>query len=150
MTAQNAFFGLSNLCRQKPITREEEEEGKNYRNNEYENVRDFFNKIIEEFIQPWIDVEDVDSAINFCRRHPFDAFTKLVAELLVQEGHPSISSKTAPFYHTEKIEWDTLFDKLKMLKGSRVWTYAPIAEERSVNDILYQIRYYQQNGEFAP
>lgn len=148
-TAQNVFLALSNLCRQKPITAEEEEEGKNYRNNEYNNVREFFNKIVEEFIQPWIEVEDVDPAINFCRRHPFDAFTKLVAELLVQEGCPSVSSKTAPFYHSEKIDWDVLFEKLKPLKGSKVWTYPPIAEERSVNDILYQLRYYLQNGEFA-
>lgn len=147
-TAQNVFLALSNLCRQKPISIEEEKEKKNYRDNEYCNVRTFFNKIVEEFIQPWLDVKDIDPAINFCRRHPFDAFTKLVAELLVQERHPSTSSKTAPFYHTEKIDWDKLFDKLKPLKDSKVWKYPPIVDERSVSDILYQIRYYLQNGEF--
>lgn len=150
LTAQNVFFGLSNLCRQKPVSKEEQDEGKNFRNKEYDNVREFFNRLVEEFIEPWIKVGDIDSAINFCRRHPFDAFTKLVAEMLIQEGHPSISSKTAPFYHDAKINWNTLFEKLKPLKGSRVWTYGPIVEERSVNDILYQIRYYVQNGEYAP
>lgn len=95
-------------------------------------------------------MENIDSAINFCRRHPFDAFTKLVAEILIQEGHPSTSSKTAPFYHNEKIDWKKLFDKLKPLKSSKVWIYDPIADERNVSDILYQIRYYLQNGEYAP
>jgi len=149
-TAQNVFIALSNLCRQKPVTLEEQDENKNFRDKEYENVREFFNKIVKEFIEPWVNVGDVDSAINFCRRFPFEAFTKLVAEILVQEGHPSVTSKAAPFYHKDPIDWDDLFDKLKPLKGSQIWTYEPIAEERSANDILYQIRYYMQNGTFAP
>lgn len=149
LTAQNVFIALSNLCRQQPIDKEEEEQGKNFREIEYHNVKEFFNRIVTDFIEPWISVGNIDSAINFCRRHPFDAFTKLVAEILVQEGLPSTSSKTAPFYHNEKIQWDNLFDRLKPLKSSQVWTYAPIAEERSVNDTLYQIRFYQQNGSYA-
>jgi len=149
-TAQNVFSALSNLVRQKPVDKEEEEQGKNYREYEYRNVREFFNRLVEEFIEPWISVRNIDSAINFARIHPFDAFTKLVAEMLIQDGYPSSTTKTAPFFHSQQIDWNRLFQKLKPLKDSNIWNYPPIAQQRNVNDILYQLRYLIQNGKFAP
>src|SRR5207245_6702018 len=41
LTAQNAFSALMQLCRAKPVTQKEEDEGKNYRKYEYANVREF-------------------------------------------------------------------------------------------------------------
>lgn len=149
LTAQNTFTALSNLCRAKPITQTEEEEGKNYREHEYKNVREYFDRIITEFIEPWIEVGAIDTAINFCRIHPFEAFTKIVHDFLVDDGHPSAGTKSAPFYHDIKIDWDGLLKRLSPLKDSKIWNVPVIAQERNKGDLKARLRYIiQNNGKF--
>jgi len=148
LTAQNVFVVLTHLCRAKPISTKEEEDGKNFREDEYKNVLDFMNRVITEFIEPWIAVKDIDSAMSFCKRHPFEAFVKLVADKLIAEGHPGVSSKAAPLYHDETINWDNVFAVFKPLKSKDVWTYGPITNVRNVNDIQNELRCYMSNGHF--
>ena len=145
MTAQNVYTALSNLCRTKPISEKEELEKKNYREEEYRNIREFLNQVIEEFIQPWIENEGVESCINFCKRHPFDAFTKITHDLLVEEGHPSSSTKASPFYNTDTINWKKIMDKLKPLKDQKIWNHPDINQERNIKDIKGRLMYMVRN-----
>ncbi len=141
LTAQNTFKALSNLCRAKPVTHDEEVGGKNYREKEYQNVRHFFNKLLTEFIEPWINVGAIETAINFCRIHPFDAFAKIVEDLLVEAGLPGHGTSAAPFYNDRDIDWTSLFERLSPLKDNKIWNYPMIEKERSVKDIKNRLRY---------
>jgi len=148
MTAQNTFSALIQLCRAKPITATEEEENKNYRKYEYANVKEFFDRIIKEFIQPWINVGEIETVINFCRRYQFEAFARIVQDLLVQDGLPGSSSKAAPFYHDQKIDWDRLFNRLSAFKDVKLWQYRLIEQERSIQDLKSRLRYFLENGTY--
>lgn len=145
LTAQNTFKALSNLCRAKPVTHDEEVTNKNFREIEYQNVKQFFNKIVSEFVEPWIQVGAIDTAINFCRIHPFDAFAKIVEELLVEAGLPGPGTSAAPFYHDREIEWDKLFQRLSPLKDNKIWNYPMIEKDRAVKDIKNRLRYMMDN-----
>jgi len=145
MTAQNIFAALMQLCRSKPVNREEEEQGLNYRKYEYANVKEFFDRVVTEFIQPWIKVGQIETVINFCRRYPFEAFARIVHDLLVEDGLPSASTRASPFFHDRKIDWDRLFNKLALLKDSMLWQDPRIEQERSVADLKSRLRYYIEN-----
>jgi hypothetical protein len=150
LTAQNTFASLLNLCRPKPVTQKEEEENKNYRKYEYKNVREYFDRIIKEFIQPWVSVGAIETVINFCRRYPFEAFARIVQDLLVEEGLPGSSTNAAPFYHDRSINWDKLFKRLSLLKDSNLWTMPVIEQERSIADLKSRLRYYIENNGKLP
>lgn len=145
MTAQNVFSALSNLCRTKPISEKEELDKKNYREEEYQNIREFLNQVVEEFIQPWIEDESVETCVNFCKRHPFDAFTKIIHDLLVEEGFPGSSTKASPLFHSENINWKEIMDKVELLKDKKIWNHPEVSQERSVKDIKARLRYIIQN-----
>jgi len=149
LTAQNTFAALMQLCRAKPVTQKEEDEGKNYRKYEYANVREYFDRVIKEFIQPWISVSQIETVINFCRRYPFEAFSRIAHDLLVEEGLPATSTKASPFYHNSEINWDKLFNKLALFKDSNLWQDPRIEQERSIADLKSRLRYYlENNGKF--
>jgi len=150
MTAQNTFAALMQLCRSKPVTQEEEEQGLNYRKNEYANVKEFFDRVITEFIQPWIKVGQIESVINFCRRYPFEAFARIVHDLLVEDGLPSASTRAAPFFHDRKIDWDRLFNKIALLKDIALWQDPRIEQERNITDLKSRLRYYIENSGKLP
>lgn len=149
-TAQNSFYALMQLCRSKPVTQEEEEEGLNYRKYEYANIKEFFDRVIQEFIQPWIAVGQIETAVNFCRRFPFEAFARIVQDLLVEEGLPGTSTRASPFYHDKKIDWNRLFTRLSLLKDVTLWQRPEIEQERSVSDLKSRLRYYMENGGKLP
>lgn len=146
MTAQNTFAALMQLCRAKPVTKDEEDEDKNYRKYEYANVKEFFDKIISEFIKPWIEVGQIDTVINFSRRYQFEAFARIVNDLLVEDGLPDTSTYASPFYHQREINWEKLFSKLVPLKDANIWNHQLIATERNISDLKSRLRFFMENG----
>lgn len=150
MTAQNIFAALMQLCRSKPVTQVEEEENLNFRKYEYANVKEFFDRVITEFIQPWIEVGQIETVINFCRRFPFEAFARIVQDLLVEDGLPGISTRAGPFFHDQKIDWDRLFNRLSLLKSADLWQRPEIEQERSIADLKSRLRYYLENSGKLP
>ena len=146
LTAQNAYFALSHLVRTQPVTKEEMDQGKYYRDNEYINVLDFFNFVITEFVVPWIRVGEKEAAVNFCKRHPFEAFAKVISQFLVEQGFPMPSSTQAPFYHSRKIPWAKVVRRFIRLKDAKIWNYNMIADERAVNELVNRLRHYNDTG----
>lgn len=146
-TAQNTYAALANLCRVTPVTTKETDDGHNFREYEYSNVREFFDGIVTEFIQPWITVNAVDTAVSFAKRHPFEAFSRVVALELAEMSFPVASTTTAPLYHNMDIEFDRLFKKLSRLKDNDFWTTNMISQERAVGELVNRIRYFNARGE---
>lgn len=149
LTAQNTFAALMQLCRSKPLTKKEEDEDKNYRKNEYANVKEYFDRIIKEFIQPWIDMAQIDTVVNFSRRYQFEAVARIAKDLLVEDGMPDIGTYASPFYHQSKIDWDKLFTRLAPLKDASIWNHHSIATERNISDLKSRLRYFMENGHLA-
>lgn len=146
LTAQNTFASLMQVCRAKPITKEEEDESKNYRKHEYANVKEYFDRIIKVFIEPWIEVGQIDTVVNFARRFQFEAVARIVKDLLVEDGHPDTSTYAAPFYHQGKIDWDRLFSRLAPLKDANIWNHHLIAKERNISDLKSRLRFFMENN----
>ncbi len=150
LTAGNALFAIKHLCRASPVTYDETQSGNNLREHEYTHLRDFLERIINEMVLPWIEVGEIDATINFFKRHPFEAFTRIVADALVELGCPPQSGMTSPLYHRDRIDWDGLFSRLANLKTAQLWKYEVISKERSIMDLVGRLRYYSAHGRLPP
>ena len=146
LTSQNAFYGLTHLVRTTAVSFEEEKEGKNFRRNEYANVRMFFDLLISKHIKPWMENREpeIDSAMNVCRRYIFEMLCKLVSIRLRDIGF-DIKTKDgskAPLYTDRKIPWTELFEEIKPFFTPAFLTNPSISNERSIDLLWNRIEYY--------
>jgi hypothetical protein len=146
LTANNAFYGLTHLVRTSAITQEEEKTGKNFRRNEYENVKMLFDLIISKHIKPWMERSEpeIDAAMNVCRRHIFEIFCKLLALRLRNKGF-DIKTKDgskAPLFTERKIPWTDIFEEIQPFFTPAFLNNPNIANERSLDTLWNRVEYY--------
>lgn len=139
ITAQNLFFFLRHICRGIPISLEEIEENKNFREYEYENVRKLLDIMVEELVLKWLDLGPIgmDITISFFKRHPFDATGLIVREIFKRCGSHNTQ---APAYTNEALDWKKITEYLLKFRNIQ-WTRPEISLERSVEkiyDFLYR------------
>lgn len=146
LTAQNAFYGLNHLIRTTAVTLEEENMERNFRRNEYENVKIFFDILISKYIKPWMNKEeiDIDYAMILCKRHVFEALCKLVSMMLRDKGF-DVKTKDgtkAPLFTDRKIPWTELFDEIDVFFNPEFLMHNAISQERSMEVLWNRIEYY--------
>lgn len=146
LTSKNAFYGLAHLIRTTPVTPQEEKDGKNFRQNEYENVKMFFDLLISKYIKPWLEKPnpEIDSAMNVCRRHVFEILCRLVATRLRNKGF-DVKSKDgtkASLFADKKIPWSDIFDEIKPFFTPEFLTHENIEKERSLDMLWNRVEYY--------
>jgi len=151
-TAQNIYTALARLCRSTPVTTKEDEATptRNFRSQEYQNVKKLFDGIVEMLIKPWVSVNAIDAAVAFAKGHPFQAFADVVATDLVAMGLPRVSPTEAPLYHDKTMDFNVLFSKLASLKDQNLWTTPMISQERSVDTLVNRINHFRANGVLPP
>jgi hypothetical protein len=146
LTSQNAFYGLSHLVRTAAVTQEEESEGRNFRVQEYENVKIFFDLLISRYALPWMQSSKpkIDPAMSICRRHVFETLCRLMAVKLRDKGF-DIKTKDgtrAPLFTDKKVPWTNIFEELRLFFTPDFLVDDMISKERSLDVLWNRVEYY--------
>jgi len=147
LTSKNAFYGLIHLIRTVPIYNEEMKKDMDYRHLELQNVTTFLELLITSYIKPWMESgnsDNIDAAMNLCKRHIFETLCKLIANRLRDRDFDITSKdgKKAPLYTNKKIPWKQLFDDLEYFFNPDFLNNPIISQERSLSHLWDRCEYY--------
>ncbi|HCL82096.1 MAG TPA: hypothetical protein DHW81_07755 [Nitrospiraceae bacterium] len=141
ITSINLGFFLQQIIKTTPV-----EKSLGLREEEVENVIRTTNLITGILIKPnWTHKPKTSEAKskqehvkNICRRHPFETLGYFAGKILMQAGGGD-NSLGAAYCETEKINWELVEEKFKMLLDYKIWDDIKVSTERSVEKIKTQI-----------
>ncbi|MDP3297654.1 MAG: ParB N-terminal domain-containing protein [Thermodesulfovibrionia bacterium] len=141
ITSINLGFFLQQLIKTTPV-----EKSLSLREEEVENVNKITNLITSILIKPnWMhkpktseDKSKQEHVKNICKRHPFETLGYFAGKILMQAGGGD-NSLGAAYCETDKIKWEAVEEKLKMLLDNKIWDDIKVSTERSIEKIKTQI-----------
>lgn len=141
ITSINLGFFLQHLIKTTPV-----EKSLSLREEEVENVIKVTNLITSILIKPnWThkpktseDKSKQEHVKNICKRHPFETLGYFTGKILMQAGGGD-NSLGAAYRETEKIKWELVEGKFRMLLDNKIWDDIKVSTERSVEKIKTQI-----------
>ena len=147
LTSKNAFFGLTHLIRNVPVTSEEVKDGKDFRHFELQNVSTFLQLLITKHIKSWMESgnsKKIEASMNLCKRHIFETLCKLIANRLLERDFTPTSKdgKKAPLYTDKKIPWAQIFDDLEYFFNPDYLNNPLISKERGLDMLWTRCEYF--------
>ena len=141
ITSINLGFFLQHLVKTTPV-----DKSLSLREEEIENVIKITNLVTSILIKPnWSNKPKTleekskhEHVKNICKRHPFETLGYFSGKILMQAGGGD-NSLGAAYCETDKVAWDTVEDKFKILLINNIWDDIKISTERSVEKIKQKI-----------